>query len=154
MTIERIYTVPLRRGILTAPRTRRAKKAVLVLGAFVKKHMKCSEYKLSEKLNEHIWQNGMRNPIMKVKIIATKTDKGDVSVRLFGEEAPKEVKKSEVAKIAKKPIKKDEAKPAEVVAEKKEDTTSTPAKKTTTMQKKATDTASKATKKTAKPKEE
>jgi ribosomal protein L31E len=72
---------------MTAPRTRRAKKAIFVLKAFIQKHMKCEELTISEELNEHIWSQGMRNPLMKVKVIADKDDKtGIVAVRLFGEE--------------------------------------------------------------------
>ena len=98
--MERIYTIPLRRGTMTAPRTRRAKKAIFVLGGFIKKHMKCEDFSVSETLNEHIWSQGMRNPIMKVKVIVTKDDKtGLVNVRLFGEEVKaKVVAKKKVAK--------------------------------------------------------
>ena len=98
--MERIYTIPLRRGTMTAPRTRRAKKAMFVLGGFIKKHMKCDDYKVSEKLNLHIWSQGMRNPIMKVKVIVAKDEKsGEVSVRLFGEEVvAAKVKKAKVVK--------------------------------------------------------
>lgn len=98
--MERIYTVPLRQGTMRAPRTRRAKKAILELRAFMQKHMKSDEIKVSEQLNEHMWQNGMRNPPMKVKVIAEKDDKGVVAVRMFGEEkkeAPKQVKRVEKA---------------------------------------------------------
>ncbi len=153
MTIERIYTVSLRQGTLRAPRNRRAKKAIRVLGDFVKKHMKCTEFSLSEKLNEHIWQNGMTNPILRVKINAVKDDKGVVSIRLFGEEAPKAETESKVAKIGNKPIKKEDAKPAEVVEEKQAVTAKAEYAKTeeSTVKKTATKKTStkKATKKTA-----
>ena len=83
--MERIYTVPLRQGTLKAPRTRRAKKAIFVLKDFIKKHMKSEDIAISEVLNEHIWQNGMRNPILKVKVVVTKDEKNKVTVKLFGE---------------------------------------------------------------------
>ena len=115
--MERIYTIPLRRGTMTAPRTRRAKKAIFVLKEFIYKHMKCTECKLSEQLNELIWSQGMRNPILKVKVIVTKDDKGLVRVRLFGEDAPntkKDAKKAPATKKATTPAKKAESKPAVV----------------------------------------
>ena len=114
--MERIYTIPLRRGTMTAPRTRRAKKAIFVLGGFIKKHMKCDDFKVSEKLNLHIWSQGMRNPIMKVKVIVTKDDKsGEVSVRLFGEEAVAAPKKAAPKKAkATTPMEKIQEKVAEL----------------------------------------
>jgi large subunit ribosomal protein L31e len=102
--MERIYTIPLRQGTLKAPRTRRAKKAIFVLKDFIKKHMKSEDIAISETLNEHIWQNGMRNPILKVKVVVTKDDKNKVTVKLFGEktEAPAEEKKPVVKKTVPK----------------------------------------------------
>ena len=113
--MERIYTIPLRRGTMTAPRTRRAKKAIFVLNNLIKKHMKCDDLKVSEKLNLHIWSQGMRNPIMKVKVIVTKDDKsGEVSVRLFGEDVvAAKVKKEKVVK-ANTPMEKLQEKVAEL----------------------------------------
>ncbi|MFT4313032.1 MAG: hypothetical protein ACMXYA_01365 [Candidatus Woesearchaeota archaeon] len=153
MAIERIYTVSLRKGTLKAPRTRRTKKAIRELGVFVKKHMKCSTFKLSEKLNEHIWQNGMSNPIMKVKIIAVKDDKHNVSVRLFGEkvETPKVEEKKPAVKApttqtTTKPVVEVEPEKSEEVGEK--EPTKTATKKTVKK------VAKKATKKVAKSKEE
>jgi len=98
--IERVYTIPLRRGTMKAPRTRRAKKAIFVLKDFITKHLKSSDISLSEKLNEHIWQNGMRNPIMKVTVAVVKDDKNKISVRLVDE--PKAEAKKTDAKSAKK----------------------------------------------------
>jgi large subunit ribosomal protein L31e len=101
--MERIYTIPLRRGTIKAPRTRRAKKAIFVLKEFIVKHMKTEDIKISEKLNLHIWSQGMRNPIMKVKVVATKNDKGQASVKLFGEEETKPKTKAKATKAAAKP---------------------------------------------------
>lgn len=98
--IERVYTIPLRRGTMKAPRTRRAKKAIFVLKDFLTKHMKSADISLSEKLNEHIWQNGMRNPIMKVTVAVTKDDKNKIFVRLVDE--PKVEAKVEDKKTTKK----------------------------------------------------
>jgi large subunit ribosomal protein L31e len=116
--MERIYTIPLRRGTMTAPRTRRAKKAIFVLKDFIEKHMKSSDIKISEKLNLHIWSQGMRNPIMRVKVNVTKDDKGTVFVKLFGEEAAKKdaksAKKTSAVQKAKPVVKKAPVVDAEV----------------------------------------
>ena len=124
-TIERIYTIPLRRGTLLAPRTRRAKKAILVLRKFIAHHMKSEDISLSQTLNEHIWQNGMRNPILRVTVAVTKDDKNKVNVRLATEKLEIKVESKSDAKSEKSdkktatpasapvaPTKKVEAKPA------------------------------------------
>ena len=49
--IERQYTINLRKGTMTASRGRRAKKAMFVLRAFLEKHMKSDNVKVSEQLN-------------------------------------------------------------------------------------------------------
>lgn len=84
-TIERIYTIPLRKGTIKSPRTNRAKKAVAVLRTFIEKHMKSKDVSLSNELNEYVWSQGMRNPIMKVTVSATKDDKNKVVVKLATE---------------------------------------------------------------------
>ncbi|MFT7615279.1 MAG: large subunit ribosomal protein L31e [Candidatus Woesearchaeota archaeon] len=125
MTLERTYVVPLRRGTMRATPLRRAKKAIAVLKKFITRHMKSEDIKISEVLNEHIWQNGMRNPIMKVEVVATKNKENVVLVRMSSEvskeKAPKKPEaKSPATKVepkAEKPVEKEakvEAKPEPV----------------------------------------
>jgi large subunit ribosomal protein L31e len=99
--IERTYVVALRKSVMQAPRTRRAKKAVFALRAYLTKNLKSDDIKLSNALNEHIWENGIRNPNMRIKIIATKDDKNAVFARLFTEKAPSKEKVDVKAKKAK-----------------------------------------------------
>lgn len=82
--IKRTYTVPLRRGFANTPRYRRANKAVTILKDFLKKHMKSDTLKLGPKLNELLWQHGMRNPPGKVKVDVTKDKEGVVRAELSG----------------------------------------------------------------------
>lgn len=98
--IERIYTIPLRRGTIKSPRTNRAKKAIAVLKTYIERHMKSKDISLSNKLNEHVWSQGMRNPIMKVTVSATKDDKNKVMVKLATETL--EAKSASDAKDAKR----------------------------------------------------
>lgn len=84
-TLERIYTIPLRRGTIKSPRTNRAKKAVAVLRTYIERHMKSTDISISNELNELVWSQGMRNPIMKVTVMATKDDKNKVIVKLATE---------------------------------------------------------------------
>jgi len=53
---ERIYTIPLSRAWIM-PRTKRAPRAIRLLKAFVKRHMKVEEesIKIANEVNEKIW---------------------------------------------------------------------------------------------------
>ncbi|MBI2666237.1 60S ribosomal protein L31 [Candidatus Woesearchaeota archaeon] len=120
---ERTYTVPLRKEYQKAPIYKRTKKAVAALRQFLQKHMKSEEVKLGKKLNEALWQRGITNPPHKVKVTATKNEKGEVFAELFGvQDKPKREKKGK--KVA---LKKAEE------AQKKE--TAAPKEKTTVEQK-------------------
>jgi large subunit ribosomal protein L31e len=105
-TIERTYTVPLRKEYRKVPRWRKTKKAVDALREFLVKHMKSEDVKLSKELNEHVWKHGIKNPPHHVKVNVTKDEKGVVMAELFGAKkktvAPKkEVKKSKLAELKK-----------------------------------------------------
>lgn len=71
--LKREYVIPLRKKMLTAPKWRRAKKAVNVLQQFIERHMKCDNIVICAELNAHIWVNGAKNPPGKVKVICLKT---------------------------------------------------------------------------------
>jgi len=128
--LERTYTIPLRHEYLKAPMYRRAKKAVIALRAFVVKHMKSDDVLIGPKLNLKIWERGITNPPHHVKVTATKDDKGQVRVELFGFEfKPKEKKEKKEKKapglagklqekLATTESKKEE--PKEIKSEKKE----------------------------------
>lgn len=98
-TIERIYTIPLRKEYSKAPIWRKTKKAVKAVKQFLIKHMKSEDVKLGKALNEKLWKHGIRNPPHKVKVSVTKDDKGVVRAELFGVKAeqPTEEQKKEVA---------------------------------------------------------
>jgi large subunit ribosomal protein L31e len=66
--IEREYIIHYRQKIKTAPKWRRAKKAITVVKEFLKRHMKVKEVKLDNSINEEIWKNGAKNPPGKIKV--------------------------------------------------------------------------------------
>lgn len=116
-TLEREYTIPLRREWLKSPKYKRSKKATTALKEFLIKHMKPSkdekgriQLKIGGHLNDFIWKHGIKNPPHHVKVVAKKDDKGLVSAELFGVKI-KEPKKEEKKKAA----------PKKVEAPKKED---------------------------------
>src|SRR3989338_5985820 len=102
--LERVYTIPLRRETLKVPNFRKANKAVKSVREFISKHMKSENIVIGKYLNLHIWKHGAKNPPGKIKVNATKDDKGKVTAEIFG--APKEAKIEE----KKKPAKKEELK--------------------------------------------
>ncbi len=129
--MERTYVIPLRREFRKVPKYKRAKKATRALKEFLTRHMKPApdtEPKLGKYLNLEVWKHGIRNPPCRVKVIATKDDKGQVWAELFGapidkKEETKEEKKAS-AKEAKKVADKKESSPAQ-----NNSTTATDAKK-------------------------
>jgi large subunit ribosomal protein L31e len=82
--IKREYVIPLRRGFLNTPRYYRTQKAMRVLKVFIAKHMKSDNMKIGPKLNELVWEKGIKNPPAKVKVIAIKDKEGLVKVELVG----------------------------------------------------------------------
>ncbi len=111
---ERTYTIPLRKGVMKSMPYKRAKKAVSIIKKFIIKNSKSSDVKIGKHLNLKIWAHGIKNVPCRVKVDASKDDKGTVTVELFG--APKEIKKEEGKKGKEK--KAEDVKEAVVVAEK------------------------------------
>ena len=75
--LQREYVVPMRRGFEKVPRYKKANKAVKTLKEFIAKHMKVEKrdtrkVKLDKLVNEQIWYRGIRHPIHKIKVKATK----------------------------------------------------------------------------------
>ena len=91
---ERIYTIPLRRA-WDVPRKKRAPKAMRIIKAFIKRHMKVGELTIDEEgeeeggriiidneVNEKIWNRGIEKPPRRVRIRAAKDEEGNVTVFL------------------------------------------------------------------------
>ncbi|MEM2320929.1 MAG: 50S ribosomal protein L31e [Candidatus Bathyarchaeia archaeon] len=80
---ERIYTVPLSRAWIR-PRTKRAPRAIRLLKAFIKRHMKVDEESIiiSNEVNEKIWGRGIQKPPRKVRVRITKDKEGIITVQL------------------------------------------------------------------------
>ncbi|MHC1579746.1 MAG: 50S ribosomal protein L31e [Candidatus Alkanophagales archaeon] len=65
---ERIYTIPLRREFLKAPRWRRSEKAVRAVKEFLKRHTKAEEVFLDTSINEKIWERGAQKPPHRIRV--------------------------------------------------------------------------------------
>jgi len=87
ITIEREYTVPLRKGWLKVPEYKRANKALKTLKEFIAKHMKVYDkdlrkIKVDQLVNNEIRFKGMKKPLARIKVKAKKFDDGIVRVEL------------------------------------------------------------------------
>jgi len=80
---ERIYTVPLGRAWIM-PVTKRAPRAMRILKAFIKRHMKTGDESIiiSNEVNEKIWSRGIEKPPRKIRVRAVKDREGLVTVYL------------------------------------------------------------------------
>ncbi|MEM1514521.1 MAG: 50S ribosomal protein L31e [Candidatus Bathyarchaeia archaeon] len=80
---ERIYTVPLGKAWIRS-RTKRAPRAIYLLRAFIKRHMKIEEdsIRISNDVNEKIWSRGIQKPPRKIRVKVTKDKEGFVTVHL------------------------------------------------------------------------
>ena len=101
MVLERAYNVPLRREFLKAPRYKRAKKAVNTLRRFLEKHMKSEEVLIGKRLNEKIWERGIKNPPHHINITVVKEDDGKVYAELAGFKYEKPLTEEELKKMEK-----------------------------------------------------
>ncbi len=112
IVLERTYVIPLRRQTLKVAPHRKAYKAMKTVREFIVRHMKSENISIGQYLNLYVWRHGIKNPPGKVKVTASKDDKGKVFVELVG--APKEKPKVEEKKKAEK----KEAKEAEMPEQK------------------------------------
>ncbi len=87
MVIERVYTVPLRKGFHETAKYKKTKKAGATLVAFLSQHLKQPETKkifIGKNLNKKLWEHGIRNPPARIKITVIKEDDGTVKAELYG----------------------------------------------------------------------
>lgn len=92
--LEREYIIPLRKRWQIVPRYKRTNKAVKTIKEFLVRHMKIRDkdldkIKIDKRLNELIWNRGIRNPPSKIKVKAIK--EGDI-VRVEASELPNKIK--------------------------------------------------------------
>lgn len=88
---EKFYTIPLSKAGIRPP-NKRAPKAIKIIRAFVRRHMKIrpinSEDDEEEKLvilnevNEKIWSRGIEKPPRKIRVRVTKDKDGQINVHL------------------------------------------------------------------------
>lgn len=89
---EKTYTIPLAKALIMPPR-KRAPRAIRMIKAYIRKHMKvplraeeedeeAPKITLTNQLNERIWGRGIEKPPRKIRVRATKDKDGNVTVHL------------------------------------------------------------------------
>ncbi|HTY47821.1 MAG TPA: 50S ribosomal protein L31e [Methanomassiliicoccales archaeon] len=80
---EQIITIPLLTA-KAAPHTKKSSKAILEVREYIAKHMKADieDVWLDQKLNEKIWDRGMKKPPARIRVKAVKFEDGLVEVSL------------------------------------------------------------------------
>jgi large subunit ribosomal protein L31e len=78
---ERVYTIPLERAWIS-PRKKHSPRAMRILRSFVMKHMKTDSdsIKITNEVNEKIWDRGIEKPPRKIRVRVTKNSEGIVTV--------------------------------------------------------------------------
>lgn len=87
--LERQYTIPLRDAWKGA-KGRRAKRAIRIIREFAERHMKATEVKILNDVNEVIWSRGIKKPPRRIRVLMKKDRDGIVTVSLPGEEEESE----------------------------------------------------------------
>ncbi|MBN2094830.1 MAG: 50S ribosomal protein L31e [Candidatus Aenigmarchaeota archaeon] len=71
--LTRVYTIPLRRAKIK-PRIKRANAAVRIIREYLMRHMKATEVKIENNINESVWERGIHTIPSRVKVKATRKD--------------------------------------------------------------------------------
>ncbi len=111
--LERIYTVPFGRAY-DYIRTKRARRAVKMLRAFLSRHFKVNgeAVRISAGVNDALWRDGIQKPPRKLKVRGV-LDEGKLTAWLIGEEEEHKKALDAKKKALDEKNKKKEAKPAE-----------------------------------------
>jgi len=97
VSTQKTFTIPLRKGFQEAAPYKRAPKAMRVLRSFLQRHCKVDEVKIGPRLNQLIWQRGIRSPPPRVTVNVI-IDDGVAKAELEGftyVDAPKPVEKKD-----------------------------------------------------------
>ncbi|VVC01007.1 50S ribosomal protein L31e [uncultured archaeon] len=110
--LERIYTIPLGE-VYEHIRNKRGKRAIDLIRAFALRHMKASDTRISEGINDAILRDGIQKPPRRIKVRIVKDENSLAKVWMIGEEEKlKEAAESKKKADEEAAKKKAEAKPS------------------------------------------
>ena len=81
MPEEKIFVIPLRK-VKKVPQYKRARRAAKIVREYLARHMKSEEIKLDPKINEKLFERGVKKPPAKIRVKAVKDEDGLVNASL------------------------------------------------------------------------
>ncbi|MFH1821175.1 MAG: 50S ribosomal protein L31e [Methanobacteriota archaeon] len=81
MPEEKIFVIPLGE-VKRAPHYKRARRAAKIVREYLVRHMKSEEIKLDPKINEKLFERGVKKPPTKIRVKAIKDEDGLVNASL------------------------------------------------------------------------
>ena len=81
MPEEKIFVIPLRK-VKKVPQYKRARRAAKMVREYLARHMKSEEIKLDPKINEKLFERGVKKPPAKIRVKAVKDEDGLVNASL------------------------------------------------------------------------
>jgi len=78
---ERVYTVPLSHAWI-APIKKRVPRAMRILREFAKKNMKVDEVRISQEVNERLWNRGIQGAPREIRVRVVRNEDNIVTVYL------------------------------------------------------------------------
>lgn len=88
MAEQRIMTINVRGAIEAVPRYKKAAAAAKFISSFVKRHMKAQKVRLDVSVNNQLFERGIKNPPVRIRLACSKDDKNVVTVNLIKTESP------------------------------------------------------------------
>lgn len=81
--VEKIITLNIRREVLKKPYWNRSAEALGVLRKYLEKHVKAKKIVIDSKMNEKIWQRGIKKPLMRIRVKVSTAEDGVAKVTLL-----------------------------------------------------------------------
>ena len=81
--LDRVYTIPLGK-VLLSPDNHRAKRAINMIRAFARRHMKIDDVRIDQDVAETVWARGMRRPPRRIRVYMTRAEDGYIQVSMYG----------------------------------------------------------------------
>jgi len=83
--VDKIITLNIRKELLNKPYWNRSSKAVGIIKKYIKRHVKAKKIVIDGKMNEKIWQRGIKKPLMRMRIKISVSDDGTAKATLLQE---------------------------------------------------------------------
>ena len=81
MAEEKIFVIPLGQA-KEVPHYKRARRAAKLVREYLVKHMKSENVKVDPKINEKLFERGVKKPPARIRVKAVKEDDGSVNASL------------------------------------------------------------------------